>query len=137
MIVGSFKIYNESPPEAFNDQIFFEMVEKELRDFPQTEHLEASVQSPAPHNATAPIRNSGVRNTREDEQLKLSKDKLWNLILETKKIINNTSRSDHDLDSMKKTLENIKERLTGMKIVKTEEIDNFQNIVEKMKQSIM
>ncbi len=111
-----------------------ELLEKENFNSLAATSFEETVQIPAPLDAKALIIPS--LNKKPDEN-KLNKEKLWDLILATNKLLASSKNSEQDIMSIKTTIEKISDDLSSMKSFKNDKFEKYSKILEEVKQSIL
>jgi len=92
-----------------------------------------TVETPAPRTAKAVIKPAAPK---QSDQIKLAKEKLWQLFLEVKKSINFAKISENEKKAMKTTIEQINSFIISTKSTTIEEVDSYRNKLEDMKQKI-
>jgi non-canonical (house-cleaning) NTP pyrophosphatase len=95
-----------------------------------------SIEAPAPRTAKAIIKPSVKRVSQQTDDIKLAKEKLWELFLVVKKSVNSAKVSEIEKNSMKTTIEEINAFITSTKSATTQEIDNYRKKLEEMKQKL-
>jgi len=92
-----------------------------------------NVELPAPRTAKAVFRPSAPK---QSDDIKLAKEKLWELLLPVKKSVNFAKISETEKMAMKTTIEEINAFITSTKSATIKEVDNYRKKLEDMKQKL-
>ncbi len=73
---------------------------------------------------------------QQTDDIKLAKEKLWELFLVVKKYVNSAKVSETEENSMKTKIEEIEAFITSTKSATTQEIENYRKELEEMRQKL-